>query len=293
MRNVSINDRTTPSMSPLIKTEPAPSIHTERLQDQPIDFSTKVRGQTNLDDTPSYNEESTLRKVSNDSAIDCSEDTNDDLHSHQTQAATNTDLASEASRQQQLLLGHPRLPTSASVPMPHINTFLPQSSSMAGMGMFYPTPPVFPNFLPPGFSHAGPMWPNPMAAMMQQEATRKLISQAAANNKQCTSNSSGGIAALRPNFGGKQFFGKQDMMGMTPGNRTFPSIPFQNPASNIPDPSILAEALKSHEEMFTAYKQQVITLLISTSFINDKSRNMKLNNCWVIKGFRQNIKFES
>lgn len=251
MRNVSINDRRPSSMSPLIKTE-LPGLHqpSEHLiQDQPLDFSTKVRVHSNGDtaaDDPS------IRKVSNDSAIDCSNDAAEEGRPTGSELL-NTD-------QQQSFAGQSRLPP-VSMPMPNISTFLPQpSASMPGMGMFYPTPPVFPNFLPPGFP-PGPMWPNPMAAMFhqQQEAARKMISQAA-NGKQLPTNSvsSSSTPGMKPSYGNKQLFGKQDMALVGPGSRPYPGMPnFPNPSSNIPDPNILADALKSHEEMFTAYKQQV------------------------------------
>lgn len=247
MRNVSINDRTTPTMSPIIKTE------TSTQQDQPLDFSTKVRVCTIDDDS--------VRKISNDSAIDCSNDNNTsrpespcNLPTPTREPATGHHLPPEENRHN--LIGQPRV--SMPMPMPNINSFLPQNTmtaAAAGMGMFYPGSPMFPNLMPPGFN--GSMWPNPMAAMMQQqqEAARKLIGQAATANKQ---------SPLSMDNFNKQFMGK---IGIPGAGRVFPNMPGFPGAgigggniSNIPDPNILAEALKSHEEMFNAYKQQVRSL---------------------------------
>lgn len=247
MRNVTINDRQTPaSMSPqLIKSEPT-------LQDQPLDFSTKRVRRRSVD-----NDDLSIRKVSNDSAIDVSESSHMDSstsHSHAEESGS------------QNTMGQSRIPIPpSSVQMPNINTFLPQqTTSMAGMGMFYPHgAPVFPNFLPPGFP-GSPMWPNPVAMMQQQEAARKLLTQAAANQSKHLQN---GNPGMRPSFNGKPFMGKPgDIMGMAAMGRPFPGMSqFQTPISvgtpqnlgNVPDPGILAEALKSHEEMYSAYKQQV------------------------------------
>ena len=248
MRNVSINDRTTPSRSPIVKTEPS-TLQTEHLmQDQPIDFSTKVRVHSIIENA----DDSSLRKVSNDSAIDCSNDTIEDSGSAASELAIEDQSQSFPSQQ--------RFP-AVSMPMPNISSFLPQSSpSMAGMGMFYPTPPVFPNFLPPGFP-AGSMWPNPMAAMIQQqqEVARKMLSN---NTKPSTSSPTAG---LKPPFVNKHFLNKQDVPAVGTGGRPLPAMPgFNNPPnlSNIPDPNLLAEALKNHEEMFTAYKQQVLYIFL-------------------------------
>ncbi|XP_067941985.1 uncharacterized protein [Watersipora subatra] len=243
MRNVSINDRTS-SMSPIIKAEP-PSLTSEDVlvQDQPIDFSTKVR-QRVLESS----DESSIRKVSNDSAIDCSNDAIED--SRPIEPATVRENESE------IYPSQPRLP-AISLPMPNISTFLPQpSSSVAGMGMLY-QPPVFPNYFPPGF--AGPMWPNPMAAMMhQQEVARKMLSASV----KVPPTQAPVLSSIKPTYGSKQSFAKPEMPVMGPGVRPFPPMPNFASAgnlNNIPDPSVLAEALKNHEEMFSAYKQQVLS----------------------------------
>lgn len=228
MRNVSINDRTTP-LSPIIKSEPV-------NQDQPLDFSKRVRHSA---------EDDSLRKVSEDSAVG-------DLGRKSPHAVSATSAVSEGEHRN--LIGEPR------VVVPGINSFLPQTA-MPGMGMFYPNTHVFPNFMAPGFP---PMWPNPMAAaaMMQQhqEAARKLLQQTA-NNKS---------SPIRPFGAARNFLGK-DTLPMAGGIRNLPPIPSAtglmtsgatpNMMGNVvPDPTILAEALKSHEEMYNAYKQQVSIL---------------------------------
>ena len=256
MRNVSISDRTTPTMSPLLKSVP-PS-----QQEQPLDFSTKVRQHTSSED------EDAQRKISADSAIDCS---NDDSRPNSPAAAIphhkpspSSQLPAQSSTEHRVppLIGQPPV----SMPMPNINSFLPQNTmaaaASAGMGMFYPGSPMFPNLLPPGFN--GPMWPNPMAAMIQQqqEAARKLMSHSAAAAATAVSKQSSTAAGIE--HLNKHIMSK---VGIPPPGRGFPHLPgmpgFPTPPlgannlPNIPDPNILAEALKSHEEMFNAYKQQV------------------------------------
>lgn len=225
MRNVSINDRTTP-LSPIIKSEPV-------NQDQPLDFSKRVRHSADDD---------SLRKVSEDSAVG-------DLGRKSPHAAAATPAVSESDHR--TLIGEPR------VGMPTINSFLPQTTMAAGMGMFYPGAHVFPNFMAPGFP---PMWPNPMAAaammQQQQEAARKLLQQTASNKS----------AQVRQ-FGATRHLLGKDSLPFPAGIRNFPAIPptglmATNTAPSmmgniVPDPTILAEALKSHEEMYNAYKQQV------------------------------------
>jgi len=271
MRNVSITDRTTPTLSPIIKSEPCsqhlshqsspqPNLShhsspqpnlphlSSPLQDQPLDFSTKVRN--------APPDDSSIRKVSNDSAIDVSEDSNR-KSSNPTLSSQDSSLPSQDTISSRCLLSQPR----SSLPMPNIHSLLPQAS-IPPIGMFYPGAPVFPNFLPPGFPPP-PMWPNPMAAMVHQhEAARKLLSQA-------TSTKNGGNGS-RPSFNAKHLLGNKAevMTASSPISRplhpslppVFPGQPL--PPSNMPDPSILAEALKSHEEMFTAYKQQVNAVVL-------------------------------
>lgn len=255
-------------MSPLMKSV------SSTQQEQPLDFSTKVRQHTNSE------EDDAQRKISADSAIDCS---NDDSRPNSPtniphQPSPSSQLPPKQSTDHRVppLIGQPPV----SMQMPNINSFLPQNNmaaaASAGMGMFYPGSPMFPNLLPPGFS--GPMWPNPMAAMIQQqqEAARKLMSHSAA-----------AAAVSKQSPVGVEHLNKLMMAkaGIPQHPRGFPHLPgmpgFPTPSlgannlPNIPDPNILAEALKSHEEMFNAYKQQVgVFIFICISCIR---HNMNMN----------------
>lgn len=234
MRNVCINDRTTP-LSPIIKSEPLP-------QDQPLDFSKRVRHSL---------EDESMRKVSEDSAVsDLQPNSPSSQPANRTNHSTESDVPPDPN-------SHSMISEPSRVSMPGINSFLPQTTLAAatGMGMFYPGAPVFPNFMPPGFP---PMWPNPMAAaammQQQQEAARKMLQTGV--KPSILSPSQRGLNAARPTF-----MNKDPLAALSGVRPTFPGMmPNNSPSvggSVVPDPGLLAEALKSHEEMFNAYKQQV------------------------------------
>jgi len=222
MMNVTINERTTPihdRTTPHERSTPPVYDRTGSMvkleapsQDQPIDFSTKVKEVRELN-------EELLRKMSADSAIG---------------------MTGDKSPAPSHLIGEPR------VSMPGINSFLPPVSMAASMGMLgMGVPGMFPSgFMPPGFN---PIWTNHMAAMMQQqqEMTRKILQNAAANH--AAKQSAVRAPLLKPGT----------LPGALPGMPQFPGMTPGGMVPNIPDPGILAEALKSHEEMFSLYKQQV------------------------------------
>lgn len=244
MRNVSINDRaSTPNAKDDLNTS-----------DQPLDFSKRVEKSFEKD---------TLRKVSEDSAVGLemsAERGSDDIHRPS------------------------QIPISSSVPS--IASFLPQHHvALASMGMFYPSAPVFPNIMPPGFPQ---LWPNQMAAaafLHQQEAAKKFLQQSALNKPGTSS----------PFIGGRPFLSKDNLASPAAANQLMSGARFPTmntaaavaaaglPAGNgqnavIPDPTLLAEALRSHEEMFNAYKQQVI--LIALISLHQRCCCNKINDEW-------------